>query len=80
MESNITIQQRRDNLTVAMFADDIREAIAHYTGVFDPEGRFEPKRLMRTNSVGTTLGDFGFDPAESVQLLDSLLAIIHRRE
>jgi hypothetical protein len=71
-----------DSLTCGMLADSIREAVARYAGLPDPGARFEPlvQALMRTNSVETTLVEFGFDTTGSVQLLNSLLALMHRRE
>jgi hypothetical protein len=70
-----------DNLTRTL-ADDIREAVGRYAGLPDSEAAFEPlvQALMRTNSVESTLVEFGFDPEGSVQLLNSLLALMHRRQ
>jgi hypothetical protein len=71
-----------ESLTGGTLANDIREAVARYAGLPDPGTRFEPlvRALMRTNSVETTLVEFGFDSEGSVQLLNSLLALMPRRE
>jgi hypothetical protein len=71
-----------DSLTGGTLANGIREAVARYAGLPDPGARFEPpvQALMRTNSVETTIVEFGFDPEGSVQLLNSLLALMPRRE
>jgi hypothetical protein len=71
-----------DNPTHGTLANGIRETVARYAGLPDPGARFEPlvRALMCTNSVETTLVEFGFDPEGSVQLLNSLVALMHRRE
>jgi hypothetical protein len=71
-----------DNPNGGTFGNVIREAVARYAGLPNPGARFDPlvQALMPTSSVETTLVELGFAPEGSVQLLNSLLALMRQRE